>query len=110
MTTTRKQGSYYLRKAIQYWKDLGWEVEKLEVPNIFFIGKKIVFGGRKDLLGADACVWKGDDVRLIQVKSTENPKYISKHRSEAKTEFSSVPIPKYVMIYVKGEKPIIEQV
>lgn len=105
--STRAKGAYYLNKTKKYYLDLGWKVEKLEVAIPFFIGGRAIFS-RKDLLGADLFIWKDKECALVQVKSTDNEKYISKHRSEAWSEFYDVPLTKIVVIWVTGQKPIIE--
>lgn len=111
--STRQQGAYYLRKSVDYWKALGWKVEKLEVPQYFFMKGKMIMGSRRDLLGADLGVWKGDEFYLVQVKSTteERKDGLSKVRSEAKINFEKVGVPlkKIIMVWTKGYgQPIVE--
>ena len=105
--STRAKGTYYLLKTRKMYEALGWKVEKLEVAIPFFIGGRAIFS-RKDLLGADLFIWKDKECALVQVKSTDNEKYVSHHRSEAWSEFLDVPLTKIVVIWVTGQKPIIE--
>jgi len=111
MKSKRAKGTYYLNKAKKYFQDLGWKTEKLEVAIPFFIGGRAIFS-RKDLLGADLFIWNNTECALVQVKSTEDEKYISKHRSEAKSELlkHGVPLKKIIVIYLPKKKPIIEEV
>lgn len=90
------------------YEALGYKTEKLEVSIPFFIGGRAIFS-RKDLLGADLAIWKGDEFAIVQIKSTDDRKYVSKYRSEAMLEFYDVPLRKIIVIWVKGEKPIIEE-
>jgi len=108
--SNRQKGAYYLRRAILYFKELGWNVEKLEVSIPFFIKGRVLFS-RKDLLGADLIIWKDKEVFLVQVKSTIiGKKGVYKNRSEAKSEFSDIPIPKMIMLYEPRKKPLIEYI
>lgn len=110
--STRKQGAYYLLKTKKYFLALGYKVEKLEVNFPFFIGKKVLFS-RRDLLGADLCIWNDKEFHLVQVKSTTEDREngISKVKSEAKVEFEKVGLPdfisKKIVIWIPRSKPII---
>ena len=109
MKSTRAQGNYYLNRTRKYYEARGWKTEKLEVAIPFFIKGRAIFS-RKDLLGADLFIWKEKECALVQVKSMDDPKYISKHRSEAKSEFLDVPLNKIIVLWVKGKPPIIEAI
>lgn len=110
----RQRGAYYLNRAIKYWENLGWETERLEIPQYFFIKGKMISGSRKDLLGADLCIWKNGEFFLIQVKSTDGIRSgaIADVRLKAIKQFreKNVPLKKKIMIWKPRMKPLIEDV
>lgn len=109
MKSTRKTGNYYLTKSKKYWEDLGWKVEKLEVPQYFFMKGKMMMGSRKDLLGADLGIWNDKEFFLVQVKFGE-ARSISTMRAEARRNFeaSGVPLRKIIQIWQPKKKCLIE--
>jgi hypothetical protein len=107
--STRQTGAYYLTRSKKYWEDLGWNVEKLEVPQYFFMKGKMIMGGRKDLLGADLGIWKDKEFFLVQVKFGD-ARSISIMRCEAIRNFDkvSVPLKKIIQIWQPRKTPITE--
>lgn len=112
--STRKMGAYYLRRTVIYYKNLGYDVEKLEVNFPFFIGGRTIFS-RRDLLGADIAIWKKEtnEFFLVQVKSTteERENGVNKMKSEAKVEFEKKKLPecikKKIIIWLPRQRPIV---
>lgn len=100
MSNKIAKGRRTLKKAIEYYQNKGYSVEKLEVNKMTFIKNRII-PIRTDILASDLAVWNDREFILCQVRS--NPTDISK----ARHKFEELKLPscvKKVIILIENRK------